>query len=88
MADNRPPYHRRPTRPLPREELAPISSAAEDIEPEPETRPDLEETERRARKMRQEAITHVPCPVCRGQGMVAPDIAAAFECFCVELEDK
>lgn len=37
MSDSRPPYDRRPTRPIPREDLAPISRSDLDEEPEPET---------------------------------------------------
>ena len=77
------PYDRRlrPTRPLPREELAPI-------EPAPETRPALAEARALARATDGDEETKVRCPCCAGAGMVSPEIAAVVEGYMVEIGER
>lgn len=88
MSDNRPPYHRRKTKPLPREELAPIGpGSSDDIDPEAETQPDIH-AEERARNAEKEAITMCRCPLCCGTGFVPPEIASTFECLIAQAKDK
>lgn len=64
---SRVPPDRRATQPLPRAELAPVST------------PDLDKKTR---------PTLTRCPLCVGQGMVAPEIAATFECLCEEAKEQ
>jgi DnaJ-class molecular chaperone len=86
MTERRPPYPGRRTRPLPREELAPISA----VEDPPETRPALEEAKELARDAEDDIVTMVPCPRCDGSkkapcascaaaGIVAPTRASAIQ---------
>lgn len=84
--DKRLPYHRRPTKPLPREELAPVASTRA-IEDPPDTRPALEETAALARAAEKEAITMTKCPLCC-QGMVSPEIASTFEALVKEAQAR
>ena len=86
MADRRPPYHRRPTRPLPREKLAPI--AAGDVEAPPETRPAIEEAKALARSAEDDIVTLARCPLCAGCGMVPPDVAAMFDALCEQAKEQ
>lgn len=88
MADNRPPYHRRHTKPLPREELAPIAiGSSDDVDEGAETTPDLY-AEGRARAAEKDAVTMCKCPLCCGTGMTTPEIASTFECLIKDARDK
>jgi hypothetical protein len=75
------PPDRRPTKPLPREELAPI-------EPAPETRPALAETRALARAAEDGIQTMARCPCCAGAGMVSPEIALVVEGLMVEMGER
>jgi hypothetical protein len=90
MSDKRPPYDRRHTKPLPREELAPIASSSPRLEDPPETRPALAEARTLAREAEEDIVTMVPCPSCLGSktrpcascaraGVVAPTRSKAIE---------
>jgi hypothetical protein len=68
MSDNRPPYHRRPTRPLPRAELAPPASSPS-VAPAAPDRPEEVDIDEHVRALR-EAPTLVSCPWCHGEAMV------------------
>lgn len=85
MGDRRPPYDRRATKPLPREELAPIACAHDDDEP---TRPDLDVTQALARKSAENSITLTKCPLCMGGGMLHPEIAATFEGLISQAKER
>lgn len=65
-------YDKRITRRLPRESLAPIGPAPVDDE----TPPGAEEA---ARPSQDERVTLHLCPLCRGAGMVTPEVAVTFE---------
>lgn len=81
MSDNRPPYHRRQTKPLPKVEIAPVSSSrllsAEEGGTDESI--DLEKAN---------AITLVECPACKANGrecllcemngMVTPEKRAGY----------
>ena len=81
MTDRRPPYHRRQTKPLPREELAPVAAAAD-------TRPALEETAALARASSDDTPTMCRCPLCCGAGLVPPEIAATFETLVEKAKEQ
>lgn len=82
MAKPKDPYFRRETKPLPREELAPIGF----VEPIPETRPAMQEARALARTGENEIVTQQRCPLCCGAGMVPPEIAITFDALCIEAK--
>jgi len=80
------PYPRRRTKPLPREELAPIRLDPDALEPPPETRPALAEAKALARSAEDDIVTQQRCPLCCGAGMVPPEIAITFDHLCEEAK--
>lgn len=77
MSERRPPYDRRPTKPLPREKLAPI--AHHPIKPTSTTRPALDDAEALERDVEESIATLVKCPLCCGTGMTLPEVASTFD---------
>jgi hypothetical protein len=85
-SDNRPPYDRRPTRPIPREELAPV--AATDVDDPPETRPARAEAKALAKLAEDDVVTLTRCPLCAGQGMVLPEIAVTLDKLITQAKEE
>lgn len=81
----RDPYRQRITRPLPREELAPVAATAD---APPETRPALEEAAALAREAEDDIVTMARCPLCVGAGLVTPEIAATFDSLCRKAKER
>lgn len=84
-ADRSTPYPSHPTKPLPREALAPIGPAP--IPDTEDTRPALEEAEALARAA-EDVDTQALCPLCRGRGCVSPEVAATFDEMCRRAKEQ
>jgi len=66
MSDKRPPYHRRTTKPLPRAELAPVSTPSIEVSKEEETQVECPHCHA------------FVCPCCHGQLVVSTATAAEW----------